>query len=80
MAMADELPKHEGRDRRETARVVAALILVAIVIAFVIDNTRKVKVGFVVGDSEIRLIYVLIVTFVIGIVVDRMWQRARRRH
>jgi uncharacterized integral membrane protein len=78
--MADELPKHEGHDRRETARVVAALILVALVVAFVIDNTRKVKVGFVAGDHETRLIYVLIVTFVVGILVDRLWQRARRRH
>jgi uncharacterized integral membrane protein len=78
--MVDDLPKHEGRDRRETARVVAALILVALVVAFVIDNTRKVKVGFVVGDHETRLIYVLIVTFIIGIIVDRLWQRARRRH
>jgi uncharacterized integral membrane protein len=77
--MADDAPRHEGRDTRETARVVAALVLVALVVAFVIDNTRKVKVGFVVGDHETRLIYVLIVTFLVGVVVDRLWQRARRR-
>ncbi|MDQ1379967.1 MAG: hypothetical protein QOG65_3361 [Actinomycetota bacterium] len=78
--MVDETPRHEGRDRRETARVVAALILVALLVAFVIDNTRKVTVGFVVGDHETRLIYVLIVTFLVGIIVDRLWQRVRRRH
>jgi uncharacterized integral membrane protein len=65
--------------RRETARVVAALVLVALVIAFVVDNTRKVKVGFVFFDSETRLIYVLIVTAIVGILIDRLWQR-RRHH
>ena len=78
--MVDETPRHEGRDRRETARIVAALILIALLVAFVIDNTRKVTVGFVVGDHETRLIYVLIVTFLVGIIVDRLWQRVRRRH
>lgn len=78
--MADDTPTPEGRDRRESARVVAALILVALLVAFVIDNTREIKVGFVIGDHRTRLIYVLVVTFVVGIIVDRLWQRARRRH
>ena len=77
--MVEETPRHQGRDRRETARVVAALILIGLLVAFVIDNTRKVTVGFVVGDHETRLIYVLIVTFLVGIIVDRLWQRVRRR-
>jgi uncharacterized integral membrane protein len=78
--VADDTPAPEGRDRRETARVVAALILVALLVAFVIDNTREIKVGFVVGDHRTRLIYVLVVTFLVGVIVDRLWQRARRRH
>ena len=78
--MVEETPRHQGRDRRETARVVAALILIALLVAFVIDNTRKVTVGFVVGDHQTRLIYVLIVTFLVGVIVDRLWQRVRRRH
>jgi uncharacterized integral membrane protein len=48
------------------------------VIAFVLDNTREVKVGFVFSDHRTRMIYVLIVTFVLGVVVDRLWQRRRR--
>ncbi|MDQ1459061.1 MAG: hypothetical protein QOI08_545 [Actinomycetota bacterium] len=77
--MVEETPRHEGRDRRETARVVAALILIALLIAFVIDNTRKVTIGFVIGDHQTRLIYVLIVTFLVGVIVDRLWQRVQRR-
>jgi uncharacterized integral membrane protein len=77
--VADDTPTPERRDRRESARIVAALILVALLVAFVIDNTREIKVGFVIGDHRTRLIYVLVVTFVVGIIVDRLWQRARRR-
>jgi uncharacterized integral membrane protein len=48
-------------------------LLAVLVIAFVLDNTRKVKVGFVVGDHETRLIYVLIITVIIGVLLDRLW-------
>jgi uncharacterized integral membrane protein len=79
--VVDETPHApHGRDRRESARIVAAVVLVVLVIAFVLDNTGDVKVGFVFGDHHTRLIYVLIVTFLIGVVVDRLWQRARRKH
>ena len=54
-------------------------ISLPILIAFVIDNTRDVKVGFVLFDHNTRMIYVLIVTAVVGVLLDRLWQR-RRRH
>jgi len=69
----------EGSDSKETRRLVIAVILVALLIAFVVDNTRNVKVGFVFGDHETHLIYVLVVTFGLGVAVDRLWQR-RHRH
>jgi uncharacterized integral membrane protein len=75
----DPKPKPEGRDPREVTRLVAALVLLALLIAFVIDNTRFVTVGFVFFDHRTRLIYVLIVTAAIGVVLDRLWQR-RHRH
>jgi uncharacterized integral membrane protein len=69
----------EGSDARDAAQVIGIVVLVALMVAFVVDNTRRVKIGFVFGDREARLIYVLIVTFVLGILVDRLWQRWRRR-
>ena len=77
--MSDQNLKPEGRDPREVARFVGALVLLGLLIAFVIDNTREVKVGFVFFDHKTRMIYVLIVTALIGVVLDRLWQR-RRRH
>jgi hypothetical protein len=37
-----------------------------------------VRVGFVFADKDTRLIYVLIVTVIIGIVIDRLVQYARK--
>ena len=81
--MTDEHPKpgaSPARSPRETARIVGALVLFALLVAFVIDNTRFVRVGFVFGDHRTRLIYVLVVTAVIGALLDRLWLRARRKH
>ena len=77
--MSDQNLKREGRDPREVARLVGALVLLGLLIAFVIDNTDEVKVGFVFFDHKTRMIYVLIVTALVGVVLDRLWQR-RRHH
>jgi uncharacterized integral membrane protein len=69
----------DGSDARDAAQVIGIVVLVALLIAFVFDNTRRVKVGFVFADRQTRLIYVLIVTFALGILVDRLWQHWRRR-
>jgi uncharacterized integral membrane protein len=82
--MSDENVKNEknggdGSDARDAAHVIGIVVLVALLIAFVVDNTRRVKVGFVFVDHQTRLIYVLVITFVLGILVDRLWQHWRRR-
>jgi uncharacterized integral membrane protein len=78
--VTDSTPHAPGRGRREQARVVAAVVLLALLIAFVIDNTGRVKVGFVFFDHGTRMIYVLIVTALVGVVIDRLWLRARNKH
>ena len=76
----DDTPAHPARSKREATRLAAAVVLLALLIAFVIDNTRYVTVGFVFADHRTRLIYVLVVTAVIGAILDRLWLRARRKH
>ena len=67
-----------SRDSRNTAKFVGIVVLVVVLAAFVIDNHQSVKVGFVVHDFEVPLIFVLVVTAIIGALIDRLWQRARR--
>jgi uncharacterized integral membrane protein len=76
--VADE-HRPETTDNRERARIVAALVLLALLIAFVLKNTTEVKVSFVFFDHRTRLIYVFIVTTLLGVLLDRLWQR-RRHH
>jgi len=75
--MADQRPA--GRSNREVTRVGAGLVLLALLIVFVLKNTNEVKVSFVFFDHRTRMIYVLIVTALVGVVLDRLWQRRRRR-
>lgn len=74
-----DVPRGHGRDGRDTARIVVAVVLVAALIAFVVDNIRSVKVGFVFTDREIPLIFVLVVTALLGAILDRLAQYAVRR-
>ena len=78
--VTDNTPHAHGRGTRDQARLVAALVLLALLIAFVVDNTRKVKIGFVFFDRDTRIIYVLIVTALVGVALDRLWIRARNKH
>jgi uncharacterized integral membrane protein len=68
----------KAQHNRDTIRLGAAVVLFALLVAFVVDNTGKVNVGFVFFDKTTRLIYVLILTALIGVVLDRLWQRSRR--
>jgi uncharacterized integral membrane protein len=74
--MTDE---HRSLDGRDTARVVVAVVLVAALVAFVVDNIGSVKVGFVFTDREIPLIFVLVGTALLGAILDRFVQYAVRR-
>jgi len=70
----------ETHDRRNLTGLIVGGIIVVVVLAFVFSNTRKVKVGFVFGDHETRLIYVLIVTFAIGVVLGWLFGRHTRKN
>jgi uncharacterized integral membrane protein len=71
--------EHRRLDGRDTARVVVAVVLVAALVAFVVDNIGSVKVGFVFTDREIPLIFVLVGTALLGAILDRFVQYAVRR-
>jgi uncharacterized integral membrane protein len=51
--------------------VVAGLGLV-LLIAFVLDNSQTVKVGFVFFNTELSLIWVLLIAALLGALVDRL--------
>lgn len=50
--VTDEQQQPDQSHQRESARLIAALALFALLVAFVIDNTRYVTVGFVFTDDR----------------------------
>lgn len=81
-SQADQVEADEGRsDARRITRLVGALIIVALLVAFVLDNSQSVKVGFVFFSSTVPLIWVLLITILLGMLADRLliWRRRQSR-
>jgi uncharacterized integral membrane protein len=60
------------RNRRELVRLVAALVALALLVGFVLDNSATVKVGFVFFSTRINLIWALLIAAFLGALVDRL--------
>jgi len=73
------MAQRDEHRRRELVRLVSAVALVLVMVAFVVDNRRSVRVGFIVTDRRVPLIFVLLVTAVLGAVIDRLMRWRRRR-
>ncbi len=75
--VADEKPS--SPDRREKARLAGAIVLVAVIAALAFDNRHEVKIGYVIGDAHVRLVYLLLITAVLGAAAGRLarWRRSR---
>jgi uncharacterized integral membrane protein len=71
----------QKRQRKDIARIVAALIIVIVLVAFVVKNSEKVNVSFVFFSAHVRIIWVLLVTALLGALADRLllWRRRRSR-
>ena len=60
------------RETREIVRITAAVVGLIVLVAFVLDNSQTVKVGFVFFSTKISLIWVLLIAAVLGALVDRL--------
>ncbi len=67
------------RDNREIVRIVVAVVGLVLLIAFVLDNSQTVKVGFVFFSTRISLIWVLLIAALLGALVDRLVILLRQR-
>ncbi|HEX6394345.1 MAG TPA: LapA family protein [Acidimicrobiales bacterium] len=58
-------------------RLVAAVVIVALLVAFIVDNSEHVRVGFVFAHARVRLIWVLLITAALGALAGRLVPRLR---
>ena len=64
--------KARKRDTREIVRISVAVVALILLIAFVLDNSHTVTVGFVFFSTRLSLIWVLLIAAVLGALVDRL--------
>ena len=79
--MSEQPPaKGSGKraDQPHLARYVVAAVLAVYVILFALFNRDRVEVDWVLFERNSRLIYVVIVSAVLGALADRLIQRRRR--
>jgi uncharacterized integral membrane protein len=66
------------RDQPHLGRYVVAAIVAVYVILFALFNRDRVEVDWVLFERNSRLIYVIIISAVLGALADRLIQRRRR--
>lgn len=66
-------------ERRHRARVISAAVLAAVVTAFALLNVDDVKVHWLVATGQTPLIVVIALAFLLGMLVDRLVIRAKRK-
>jgi len=84
MTDQDPLLSAPGKDeakknKREQTRLIVGAILGVIVLIFVLSNTQKVKVHWIVGTTRTPVILALVVTLLVGIIIGAVGARYERR-
>jgi len=75
MAEAPQGPGGSTKAKRETrdiVRLVGFGVALVLLIAFIIGNSATVKVNFVFFDTRASLIWVILISAVLGLLVDRL--------
>jgi uncharacterized integral membrane protein len=79
--MADEPERPQGRPptRENQMRLIVALVVAALLAIFAIQNTKEVRVSFLFFHWDARVIFVIIVSALLGMLVAYLLGRRRRR-
>jgi uncharacterized integral membrane protein len=66
------------RSSANTTRLVVLGIAVILLVWFALANSARVEVDFIIFDRDARLIYVIIVSAVLGAIIGALIRRSRR--
>jgi uncharacterized integral membrane protein len=78
--VADDDEELRRGDVRGRARLVALVVVLAVLVWFALSNRREVKVDFLVVDTKVRLVYALAFSAALGALADRFATiRSRKR-
>lgn len=81
-----ERPQPEGgregrgpQDRRRLVKLVAGLIVAALLLVFILQNREEVPVEFVFFGSRVRLVWALLTSAILGGLASFLLGRPRRK-
>jgi uncharacterized integral membrane protein len=77
--MSDTQPTPAGRSTKETAKLAAGAALLVLLVLFVVANTDKTRISFLVTDVDLPLIVVLVATAVFGGLIAELLRHLRNR-
>jgi uncharacterized integral membrane protein len=79
--MADEpqRPQRRPPTRENQMRLIGALVIAAVLIIFAVQNRNDVRVSFLFFHWDARVIYLIIVSALLGMLVAYLLGRRRRR-
>jgi uncharacterized integral membrane protein len=67
------------RSKKEIARLALGAVLLVLLVLFIVANTDKTKIEFLVTDVELPLVLVLAITAVVGAAVFELFRFRRNR-
>jgi uncharacterized integral membrane protein len=79
--MADEpqRPQRRPPNRENRTRLIGALVIAAVILIFAFQNTNRVRVSFLFFHWDARVIYLIIVSALLGMLLAYLLGRRRRR-
>ena len=87
-APTPQVPPVEDEDRPSTfqpwlyIKIGLLLLVIAYAIAFVVKNTRKIKIDFVFKDANVRVIWTILLLLAIGVIsgmlISQLYRHRRR--
>jgi uncharacterized integral membrane protein len=72
-------PQPPAQGPRLTARQIAGLVLIVLALVFIFENTRSVKVRFIIPEVKLPLYFALLCAAVLGGLASMLFQWRRRR-
>lgn len=79
--MTDSSRSPSTRSTKEIVQLSVGAVLLVLLVLFVAANTDKTKISFLVGDVDLPLILVLVITAALGAAIAELfrYQRGRKR-
>lgn len=65
--------------KSDNTRLIIAGVAVLLLLWFMVANSHRVKINWWIFDRESRLIYVIIVSAVLGAIVDRLFLAHKKK-